>query len=190
MSATDRWKDEEISAVLYDHIWQLRQVPEYANAIIIPFVEKNYGGNPMASRICDMVCRPALGAVLPYQEIEHNQVRPGFYMTEAFKQAATQALADVLRDRALFVAKHFVSNIDPVENLAELERQLRDFRLEQTEDDGDPFKKPRFVLSGKRAGPDDRAITLAQNIEWTLRRLRDPKLIRLCRERGWRTGVV
>lgn len=185
---TTTWNDSGISAAVYNHIKHIRSVDRYKHSVIWAFIEKNYGGDVMSSRIADMI-KQSPGANRIYEEVQHGQLRPGFCQSAGFKESATQTLVELLNKQRFHIANEFVSNLPTKEMLQKMFSQLSSFRREREDDDNNPFKKPREVLSGKKTGPDDIVTTLCQSCEWALRSLQNPEFIAMCRKFAYDTGI-
>lgn len=157
---------KEIDHMFQQHFHKIWSIPRYKNAHMFIYIE-------LSDQIVTQVYANKIREFFPGRESKIHIVegyakkpgQPGVLTTEADKSAWTKGLQKLFVQKAIHIAKDFISNdiehirdeiYDQFERYAREEEVLKDDQL--------PWKQAKVTYGGKRTGKDDIATAIAASI--------------------------
>jgi len=113
----------------------------------------------------------------------HPEV-PGVSVTHADKEAWTNSLQRILRDKRLHFADRFLMNEDAQDFQEEFMRQLSDYTRWVKLPENNPFGKPVIEYGGKQSGKDDMVTAVAGSIHHHKIKMQSKEYLEWCVERS------
>jgi hypothetical protein len=196
-----------IDRTLVQHIFKLRDVPFFHDAVLFIGIETNFGGRPYASKMAALF-QPnpnddaqiayhnsitkgrSLGRIFIYNKDLKGTSDPGVWTGPEQKIAGATALQESLRrGNFRFASEFFTTDKNGPEKMkAKIIDQFKHFRKEAKEITNPAFQKPGYTLTGKTTTrKDDLVVCVQLNMYWEAYLCKHPLYLNACKVLGLKT---
>jgi hypothetical protein len=157
--------DQSMELFLRGFFEKLRGINSFRSSAIVVFIELNYGGSVLASRVANI-----LSSFVPVHfvtdEPRKKSLRIGVLTTALVKERGRLDVQRLLRLNQLRFSKPFVSSTEDMPS--KIVKQLKGFKYIVQQLDAGSTKRPKIELSGKSYGTqDDLSMAILLLIFWS-----------------------